>query len=214
MRRMSMKRLCFILCFLFAASLATAQPRTLISGDVEHGGYGGPVVKVTQINNETGVMVGGRGGWIINGTYCIGAGGYGLSTIHEAPREAKENPEFLNNDGTQKDLEIGLGYGGVILEYIYASDNLVHFTVDTLIGAGGITYSENFEHENNWDVNDAFFVFEPGFTVELNITEWFRVGAGVSYILAKGIDEGKIVGMDDNDFGGLSGNVMLKFGLF
>ncbi|NIN69246.1 MAG: hypothetical protein GTO63_32105, partial [Anaerolineae bacterium] len=56
------------------------EPETLIEGDVRHGGFGGPVVKFTEVNNEFGVLVGGRGGWIINDSFVLGAGGYGLVT--------------------------------------------------------------------------------------------------------------------------------------
>ena len=191
-----------------------AQTQTLISGEVKHGGYGGPVLKITQINNETGVMVGGRGGWIINDTFSIGAGGYGLATVHEAPDVAINYPEYLKNDGSPRDLELALGYGGLIFEYIHSTDSLVHFTVDTLIGAGGIVYTEDIDYENSWDKNDAFFVLEPGFSAEMNITEWFKIAAGVSYIYVNGIDGDVIVGMEDSDFGGLAGNLMFKFGSF
>jgi hypothetical protein len=56
-----------------------AGDETLFSGNVEHGGFGGPVVKFTQIKDEFGVLVGGRGGWIINHSFVLGAGGYGDS---------------------------------------------------------------------------------------------------------------------------------------
>lgn len=58
-----------------------AQEQTLIgSGEIENGGFGGPVVKVTSINGESAVFVGGRGGWIINHTFVLGGAGYGLVT--------------------------------------------------------------------------------------------------------------------------------------
>ena len=56
-----------------------AQEETLLgSSEVTHGGFGGPVIKYTQIKGEPAVLVGGRGGWIINHTFIIGGGGYGL----------------------------------------------------------------------------------------------------------------------------------------
>ena len=73
---------------IFVASIMVtpvlAQEETLISGQLEYGGYGGPVVKFTTINNDWEVMVGGRGGWIINHSFVLGGGGYGLVTDVEA----------------------------------------------------------------------------------------------------------------------------------
>ena len=118
-----MKKYLLILMICFTSTQVMAQTQTLISGDIKHGGYGGPVLKVTQINGDTGLMVGGRGGWIINDTFCLGAGGYGLATIHEVPDAAKAvyTKQIIVNDAIEevpRDLELALGYGGLTLEYI------------------------------------------------------------------------------------------------
>lgn len=55
-----------------------SQEKTLLEGEVSHGGFGGPAVKFTSVNGDFGIMVGGRGGWIIDHTFVIGGGGYGL----------------------------------------------------------------------------------------------------------------------------------------
>ena len=36
------------------------------SGKVKHGGFGGPVLKVSSIKDSGRVLVGGRGAWLIN----------------------------------------------------------------------------------------------------------------------------------------------------
>lgn len=76
-----------VLCFLllsFIAIPALAQEETLVAGELESGGFGGSVIKVGSFNGKTGILVGGRGGWIINHTFkfvhlsfmaLIGAGG-------------------------------------------------------------------------------------------------------------------------------------------
>ncbi|MBN1426023.1 hypothetical protein JXA88_15850, partial [Candidatus Fermentibacteria bacterium] len=55
------------------------QPETLLKGPIENGGFGGLVVKFSQLADQTAVFVGGRGGWILNHTFVIGGGGYGLA---------------------------------------------------------------------------------------------------------------------------------------
>jgi hypothetical protein len=103
------------------------RDETLISGPVDHGGYGGPSIKVTAIKGNTGVLVGGYGGWFINHTLLIGGGGYGLVSEIKAPAQDDEG----NN------LYYELGYGGFMLEYVNKSHKLCHYTLSTLIGAGG-----------------------------------------------------------------------------
>jgi hypothetical protein len=180
---------------------ATREEQTLISGDIESGGFGGPVLKVTEFGDDVGLLVGGRGGWIINHAFVIGGGGYGLTTNIDAP----VFDHYLN-----------VGYGGGIVEYIVLSDRLIHLSVNTLIGAGGVNYRDrdwdDWDWENNWyDEADEFFVAEPGVDLMLNVSKIFRVGVGVSYRYVNGID---IRGLSDSDMSGLSATFTLKFGKF
>ncbi|MBI5324668.1 MAG: hypothetical protein HZB41_05265 [Ignavibacteriae bacterium] len=124
---------------LSAFSLETRQDtddtETLFgSGEITHGGYGAPELKLTQIQGEMGLLVGGRGGWIINSTFSIGGGGYGLVTSHKI---SNYKPPF----DTAAYLRVG--YGGIFFEYINSSNKLIHFTVNTLIGAGGASYTRS-----------------------------------------------------------------------
>jgi len=186
-----MKKLFLItaVVMLFVVPLAVnAEERTLISGDIESGGYGGPVVKLTGINNEIAVLMGGRGGWIINHAFIVGGGGYGLVT-----------------DIFVSGKKLGLGYGGLELGYVFFSDSLVHFTVHSLIGFGGVSF------ENDPASADEIFVIEPEATVVLNVTEFFRIAAGVSYRFVTGVTTS---GVSDASLSGLSGMLVLKFGDF
>ncbi|CAN5198742.1 hypothetical protein BH23BAC3_BH23BAC3_33970 [soil metagenome] len=176
------------------------QTETLFSGDVSHGGFGGPIVKIGEVAGTTGVWVGGRGGWIINldpdHAISLGAGGYGLVTDHPIPAD--------------DDLFAMNGYGGFIIEYTNQSFRLVHFTASSLIGAGGLMLRDRDFEEVQDDV-DSYFVFEPGVNAELNVTNFFRVSAGATYRITSGISR---FGFDDSDFSGLNGVITLKFGKF
>ena len=96
------------------------QEETLVgTGEIDHGGYGALVVKVTGINGETAILVGGRGGWIINHTFVLGGGGYGLVN-----NLRPDDPgSFLFPDG---ETLLNFGYGGLELAYIINSDKLIH----------------------------------------------------------------------------------------
>jgi hypothetical protein len=188
---------------LFICTQSFGQEQTLVgSGEISHGGFGGPVFKYTQIKGEPAVLIGGRGGWIINHTFVIGGGGYGLVNQIEADYLINNKHPFIN-----------FGYGGLELEYIIQSDQVVHFSVYTLIGAGGIMYKEN--HWDDWSDwnsgNDEFFVFEPAVNVEINIISFFRINAGVTYRFISGLYYSEL---ENSDLAGFSGALTLKFGSF
>lgn len=196
-----------VLTLLIVAPAHSQTMQTLITGDVSHGGFGGPVVKFSDVNGDLGVWVGGRGGWIIgfdkNHSISIGGGGYGLTTQHRIPDQ-----DFLANPNVQ--LYAAIGYGGLELEYTNRSSDLVHFTATTLIGAGGFSLRED-DNDAFFNDGDAFFVFEPGIHLELNVTTFFRISTGISYRLTSGIDK---AGFKDSDFSGVNGVLTFKFGSF
>ncbi len=179
--------------------------QTLISGDVSHGGFGGPVLKIGGVDGSAGVWIGGRGGWILNlaqdHAISIGGGGYGLVTNHRSPT-------FLTSD--KESTYAAIGYGGLQLEYINRSWNLAHFTVTSLIGGGGLGLRTS-GYDVITDDAETFFVFEPGINLELNITTFFRIMTGISYRVVSGIDD---FGFRDSDFSGINGTLTLKFGAF
>lgn len=176
------------------AAPALADEKTLLGdmSDIDHGGFGGPVVKLTQVDGSFAVLTGGRGGWIVDHRFVLGGGGYGLATRHKAKGLAVPG----------QDLE--MGYGGVIVEAIIASDQLIHFSTEVLIGAGGATTADGNE-------DDAFFVAEPGANLMLNITKFFRMGFGASYRFTAGADFGDL---GDGDLSGGAAVLTFKFGSF
>ena len=199
-----MKTLFIALIFLITASVLLSQEKTILSGEVEHGGYGAPVVKFTQIHDQFGLLLGGRGGWIINHTFAMGIGGYGLVNK-------------IDLDDTIFDYanRLMMGYGGFEIEIIINSDEIVHFTFHALIGGGAINYwDEDYFHNVHWDsweTADEFFVAEPSFNVDMNITSFFRIGIGAGYRFISGVE---LVGLTNEDLAGLSGNIIFKFGSF
>jgi hypothetical protein len=194
-----MKKIVVLLVFVFTFS-AFAQETTLINGEIESGGFGGPVLKVTSINGENAVMIGGRGGWIINHSLVLGGGGYGLVTEVKAKK----------TDSLRQYVE--MGYGGLEIEYITASNDLLHLSMGLLVGAGGIGY----KHTDNNDFmdshkNNSFFVLEPSVSANLNVTHSFRIAAGVSYRYVSGL---KSIVSTNADLSGPSAILTLKFGKF
>jgi hypothetical protein len=183
-----------VLCtFVLAAVVAVpaaGQQRTLVDDGFDSGGFGAPVIKFANAVDQFAVYVGGRGGWIINSTIMLGLGGYGLAS------DVTIDPRFFGR-------QMEFGYGGLDLEFIVASDALVHATVGALVGGGGV--------RPFWEPTDAVFVLEPALNIELNMTSFMRLAVGGTYLWVTDIDTPTLRSDDLNSF---TGTVQLKFGKF
>jgi hypothetical protein len=208
-----MKTKLFILIFLFSGICLYAQNdeiQTLFNRKIDLGYGGSLVTKVGKVNNETALFMGGRGMFIMDHSYSIGLGGYGLVSNVKA---LTPDPKDITNN------RLAMGYGGLELEYILSSNNLVHMTVQTLVGGGGVGYFKDWNHNHNDYDNDyhhntdvdGFFILEPGLNVELNVVDFFRLGIGGSYRVVSGLSSGLST---NSDLSGLSGFLTLKFGKF
>lgn len=190
----------FILLFVFLISTTLyADEETLISGDMQHGGFGGFGFRVTSLNGQTVVMSGGGGAWLINSRFFIGGSGYSnMSDDIKAPVPFESEQVFMN-----------INYGGLNLGYVFNPDKLYHVTIDALIGQGNINYSQR-NSDKHWK-SDNFFVLEPSVNLELNVVRWCRIAVGASYRLVNDVE---IQNLQNNDIDGLSAGVSFKFGKF
>ncbi len=192
------------------------QPETLFgTEDVRIGGYGGPEVKFTGINNEFGLLVGGRGGLLVNSVFTVGIAGYGLVTSHPVP-DYKIIP-YRSNDSS---AYLRMGYGGLHLGFIIEPNKVVHITAGVLIGAGGAAYTSaywkgwddnNYENTHHTYESSAFFIAEPQIGAELNLLKFMRMELSASYRYVSLLDLSKT---QNKDLSGFSGNIMFKFGKF
>jgi hypothetical protein len=181
--------LIFIFVVLMVPFSAFAEEKILVGDGIDHGGYGGPVVKFMSLAGDLGVLVGGRGGWIINHTIAIGGGGYGLTSD-------------IKVDGN----DLKLDYGGFEFEYIWRSDSVVHFTIHTGIGRGKVEIIDPVFN------SDKFFYIEPTFNGEVNILKFFRINAGVGYFWVDNIQG--MPGLSSSDVRGITGTIVFKIGWF
>lgn len=142
-------------------------PRNAFTNDGElvnrqffHGVLAAPVMKFSTVNEQFGLLGGGRLGWILNHNYTIGVGGYGLFNDIEANE--------LDSGATP---DLTMRYGGVEFEYVIEPQEIVHFSVYTLVGMGNVEFDYA-----DVDGDDNYFVVEPAVNILLNVTEFFRVG--------------------------------------
>jgi hypothetical protein len=183
-----------LLLIIVSFAYSNAEEETLFgNGEITHGGYGGPELKVTQINGEWGLAVGGRGGWIINSSLSLGGGGYGIVTKHLVDYDYSQDPNA--------EIRMNVGWGGAFIEYINSSNKVIHATANILIGAGGANYV--IFDDGKWDdykslnESSSFFVIEPGITADINLFKFFRISLGASYRFVSGLElfntDGKII---------------------
>lgn len=182
------------LVFIAAVPLAVqAQERTLMGEPVESGGYLGPGWKISSIDNDLGILIGGRGGWVINRTFMLGCGIYCLAS-----------DIYITDSALTEANKLKMRYGGFVLEYIIMPDWLVHFSAHSLLGYGRVKYDPRDSYK------DHFFVLEPGLNLEVNVTKWLRIGAGVTYRFINGVSG--MPGISDSSLSGFTGELVFKFG--
>jgi len=117
-----MKKILILIILISVTLLGIAQADSLFSGGSISGVFGGPLVRYTKINNKDALILGARGGWAFNSKFTIGGGAYGL--VNDIPiNAAQPDTNFIN-----------LGYGGIVVEYVGMSDNVIHWQVGGLIG--------------------------------------------------------------------------------
>ncbi len=184
-----------------AAPAAADEPETLTGsrGFLRHNGwYVAPSFGATTLDGGLTPLVGLRGAWLINRQFGIGLTGsaFGWDNTHiDTPAP-----------GTRMDG----GYGGLLLQYIIASDRIVHGSIDATIGGGGLCFDPT---TGRRECNDkvVFYVFEPTANVEVNITSWMRASLGAGYRFAS-VDDGR--SQFKPEMGGFVTRTNIQFGQF
>nr|WP_319399108.1 hypothetical protein [uncultured Carboxylicivirga sp.] len=227
-----MKRLLSILLISIVVLSLKAQDtnevKTLFGGnkDQSNGGYGAVMIGYSQIWDRDAILIGGRGGWIINHNFALGMGGYGFMT------DPKTDPFIMDaTTNLNSKYQITGGYGGLLFEPILGAKKPVHLSFPILIGAGGIAYTKHWENNdyNNdyreiYEDSDAFFVLEPTIELEFNMLKFFRLAFSASYRYTSNINlsyqdyrdpkpDPNVIGTQDM-LRGMNYGITLKFGKF
>jgi hypothetical protein len=154
-------------------------------------------MQFTTVAGEFGHMMGGGGAVLLNDFFI---GGYGLGLTNAIP-------DFLND---RPDNRLSLGHGGFWLGYSLFGDKPIHLAVSTLIGWGefGIMDYDAFYPF----VRDNIFILSPTVELEVNLTRYFRLGAGASYNLFTMVDGSH--NYSSSDLSSPAGFLSFKFGWF
>lgn len=178
-----------------------------LSGNMSHsGGFGALSFRSTDFRGETMVMAGLRGGWIINRTLGIGFEGHGIIPT----------AKFSDIDSSFDVVTLG-GYGGMFLELIFFSNEVVHVTFPVSGGAGWMGYTIDYDEDNppmpgsHLVDDDIFWYVEPGASLEVNLSRSFRLSMGLSQRFTQDLE---MINTESKDFNKLNYFVTLKVGGF
>ena len=166
--------------------------------DLRISGMGGPFMQFTGVAGEFGHMMGGGGGVLLNDFFF---GGYGLGLTNAIP-------DYVNLNTNDR---LSLGHGGFWLGYSLFGEQPIHLCISSLIGWGefGIMQFDQYYPF----IRDKIFMVAPTLEVELNLTQYFRIGAGVSYNIYTMVDE-QMHGYRSSDLSAPGGFLSFKFGWF
>ena len=199
-----MKKSFLILCVLVSWNTARGQ-QTLFNTEIRPGYFVKPSLQTGQIAGEQAGLLNLNAGLIINKQFAFGAM-YSF-TFNEFTPSTETDPNIYH------DMQLA----GATIEYIWKSDQLIHFTIPVTFGGGEIQadWKDDFNYDDNADDNfgeDSFFFVEPGVMMEINLLPFMRLNAGVTYRYIPGDVDYR--GLAANDISGLTLSGGLKFGLF
>jgi hypothetical protein len=168
-----------------------------------HGGFlVAPDFKITEVDRKTSGLAGGYAGWVTDGQFFIGGGGYWLA----------------NQSSDRK-----MAYGGLVVQWLARTDERFGFSAKALVGGGQATLSstvseilaqpdlrgmmfgrldlDELRHQpvgSSMPIRfrEDFFVAEPEVHLLVRLTEHVRLtgGAGYRFIGAEGRDNNRLSG--------------------
>lgn len=192
----------------------TQEKHTLLSNRPLTGGGLSFTGKGGEIANQEALWLGGEVYTVFDHNLNIGVAGYGLANTVRS----------LNMDEDENQLYFQSGYGGIFIEPSLFENRVLNISFPVVLGAGGIAETRvrgaitELEEVNGFELEeddlyttDLFWVVEPGMALNLNISRWMKLSAGVTYRYAYDLElpQTKSTVLD-----GFNGNVSLKLGWF
>jgi hypothetical protein len=160
--------------------------------------FGGPFMQFTSINKYFALNMGGGGAILINDFFF---GGYGVGITNEIPYK-------YNVDST-----MGFGHGGLWIGYTFQSRKSIHLSLSAQVGWGSISKKQKLPSGDYIKItSDPITTITPVAEIELNMTKFFKLGAGASWSYVSGISDSSPY--TSKDFSSPAFFLSLKFGWF
>jgi hypothetical protein len=190
---------------------AQTQQGPLVLERINDGWVVAPDVKVTRIDGANRTLVGAYGGWLMDGTLLLGAGGY-----------------WEADNGSRHE---GMGYGGFVVGWTAPAGRAVRVGGRALVGVGDARLPTTItvtvpQYQNppvpgmghdrvvvgstslveQVGIHRSFFIFEPQGTVAIRLLNWMWLDVGGGYRVI-----GDARGYEDR-LRGAVGSVGVRFG--
>jgi len=169
-------------CLFALASLAHAADKetsVLFEPKDMFPAQGGPGAKTLFLSTGTALMFGGVGTLMVGNNVGLGAGGYSLA-----------DQFIIEAQGQKRDL--GLSYGGLILDYSVVPRQLFYLNFSAMGGLGQAYVIPRVTGSERIFSNFAFI--EPSFNLMLNVTRELRVAIGIGALITGGADLSASIG--------------------
>ena len=212
------KTLYLLICIVFIAAKSNAQEtKTAVdststnnyiefndTNNTVNGVYVGLTFYYGEIDGKSSFMNGLKIAYVANQKFEVGISGVGFLSDQ-------------NSNGPLEDNDVFGGYGGIYLAPIFFGDSNFSLSIPITIGGGAVVHSFDdwYDFDHDYEINaddwDPFFVFEPGLSVEYNISNNLKFEMGVKYRLTSEVNlyPGSITNVN-----GFSGGIGLKIGVF
>ncbi|WP_129364788.1 hypothetical protein [Lutibacter sp. HS1-25] len=208
-----MKQLKFLLTLSFMAILSS-QLKAQDSADnyiefndrqnVVNGVYLGLNFGYGEMDGKSTYFGGAKIAYVANRQFEVGFSGIGFYSEQ-------------NSKGLLSSNDIFGGYGGLHLEPIFFGPSKWSLSIPMLVGGGAAAYANKDLDEiidngygkiEDWK---PFFVFEPGISVQYNISRYFQFEMGVKYRLSS---EFELYPESITNINGFTGGIGIKMGIF
>ena len=162
-------KLFYTLFVLFFSILSFADETTAIS----HGGFGGPVIKMTDIYDRTTPMIGGKGAYLVEHSFYVGGAAYSVAKNNEykSPATIKQKYNF--------------SYAGVILGYLFTPSKNFHINTQLLLGSAiTFLYVPNSKKSIELSSADYSFVSEAEIGILYDVNRFLKIelSSGFRYV--------------------------------
>lgn len=165
----------------------------------ENGAFAGPIFEYTKLAGQSALIVGGKGGWIINKRIVLGAGYYALTS--------NVSSDYIDEENDQN-LLLDFNYGGLEFEYLVLYESRYNLTINMLMAGGGLNFYLNNSSKRFSGRN--LLLWEPRLNFELELYKWLHVDTGISYRFISSYTE--LYGITQKDLQGVNILLTLKFG--
>ncbi len=139
--------------------------------NVVHGVYLGFAGHYGKINSKDTYLGSVKIAYVANQQFEIGLIGVGLYSEQNYSSSSFSLGDFVG------------GYGGLHLEPIFFGKSKVNLSIPILVGGGAVGFLNGDIDDPFTDVDDweGIFVFEPGISIQYNISRYVQLETGVKY---------------------------------